>query len=259
MMEMNRKCSKWTTVVMLACVCGLASCRTGYEVTKVEGARVAMDAAWDTEPMPEAVALLEPYRLGMDSLMGQVKGVAAVSMDRYRPESPLSNLVADVLREAASSVLGRPADMGLVNIGGIRNVLTKGNITTRTIYEILPFENSLCVLTLKGSDLKALFDNIAIRGGEGVSGVKLIISPDGRVLESSVGGREVEDGQLYTVATVDYLAEGNDGMRALTGAVKKVCPDGATLRGLFMDYVERQTKAGRQVTSRVEGRVVVKK
>ena len=149
MMGMNRKCSKWTTVVMLACVCGLASCRTGYEVTKVEGARVAMDAAWDTEPMPEAVALLEPYRLGMDSLMGQVKGVAAVSMDRYRPESPLSNLVADVLREAASSVLGRPADMGLVNIGGIRNVLTKGNITTRTIYEILPFneENKKEVLT----------------------------------------------------------------------------------------------------------------
>ncbi len=258
-MEIKRKYSRWTTVAMLTCVCALASCHAGYEVTKVEGARVAMDATWDADADPEALALLEPYKTGMDSLMNQVRGVAAVSMDRYRPESPLSNLVADVLREAASSTLRHPADVGLVNIGGIRNVLTQGNITTRTIYEILPFENSLCVLTLKGSDLKALFGNIAKRGGEGVSGVKLIISADGQVLEASVGGKEVEDGRLYTVATVDYLAEGNDGMQALTGAVKKVCPDGVTLRGLFMDYVDRQTKEGKLVTSRVEGRVVVKK
>ena len=65
------------------------------------------------------------------------------------PESLLSNLIADVLREAAVEVLGKPADMGLINIGGIRNSLTEGDITTENIYEILPFENSLCVLTMK--------------------------------------------------------------------------------------------------------------
>ena len=181
-MEKKNTYSKWMAVVLLACVCGLVSCRAEYEVTKVEGTRVAMDATWDAEPDKDALALLEPYKAGVDSVMGEVKGVAAVSMDRFRPESPLSTLIADVLRQAAASVLGRPADVGLVNVGGIRNVLTEGNITTQNIYEILPFENSLCVLTLGGADLKELCANIAARGGEGVSGLNLVIDAEGHLL-----------------------------------------------------------------------------
>ena len=230
-MEKKNTYSKWMAVVLLACVCGLVSCRAEYEVTKVEGTRVAMDATWDAEPDKDALALLEPYKAGVDSVMGEVKGVAAVSMDRFRPESPLSNLIADVLRQAAASVLGRPADVGLVNVGGIRNVLTEGNITTQNIYEILPFENSLCVLTLGGADLKELW----------------------------VGGQAIDEGRTYTVGTIDFLAEGNDGMAALTRASQRQCPEGATLRGLFMDYVERETAAGRKIEARIEGRVVMKK
>ena len=80
------------------------------------------------------------------------------------------------------------------------------------VYEILPFENALCVLTLRGADLRHLFENIAARGGEGVSGVRLTISADGRLLDCSVGGLPVDEERTYTVATLDYLAEGNDGM-----------------------------------------------
>ena len=159
---------------------------------------------------------------------------------------------------AAAQVLGKPADMGLINMGGLRNVLTKGPITTENIYEILPFENSLCVLTMKGVYLKELFNNIAVRHGEGISGVQLLITKDGKLLQGTVGGRPIEDDQLYTIATIDYLADGNDGMTALPQAEKRECPDGATLRGLFMDYVERQTAAGKKITSRLEGRVTVK-
>ena len=60
------------------------------------------------------------------------------------------------------------------------------------------------------------------------------------------------------MATIDYLADGNDGMAPLAKAVKRDCPPGATLRGLFMDYVERQTKAGKKITSHIEGRISVK-
>ena len=162
----------------------------------------------------------------------------------WRCWSPtLSNLIADVLRQAAASVLGRPADVGLVNVGGIRNVLTEGNITTQNIYEILPFENSLCVLeilpfenslcvlTLGGADLKELCANIAARGGEGVSGLNLIIDAEGHLLEAKVSGQAIDEGRTYTVGTIDFLAEGNDGMAALTRASQRQCPEGATLRG----------------------------
>lgn len=208
-----------------------------------------IDAAYDASPDAEAVALLAPYKAKVDSVMYRVVGTAEMSMDRGAPESLLSNLVADVLRQAAVQVLGKPADMGLVNMGGLRNVLTEGAVTCGNIYEILPFENSLCVVTLKGVYLKHLFENIAARGGEGVSGVQL---------QATVAGKPVADDKLYTVATIDYLAEGNDGMAALIQAEKRDCPQGATLRGLFMDYVERQTAAGKKLTSRMEGRITVK-
>lgn len=144
-------------------------------------------------------------------------------------------------------------------MGGIRNVLTEGNITTQNIYEILPFENSLCVLTLGGADLKELCANIAARGGEGVSGLNLVIDAEGHLLEAKVGGQAIDEGRTYTVGTIDFLAEGNDGMAALTRASQRQCPEGATLRGLFVDYVERETAAGRKIEARIEGRVVMKK
>ncbi len=235
----------------------LTSCHSAYEVIKVEGGRVPIDSTWDARPDAEAIALLAPYKTKIDSIMYSVAGTAEISMDRSRPESLLSNLVADVLRESATEVLGRPADMGLVNIGGIRNSLTEGPITTENIYEILPFENSLCILTMKGTVLKKLFENIAAKGGEGVSGIQLKISRDGKLLQGNIGGKPVVDDQTYTVATIDYLADGNDGMTILPQADQRECPEGATLRSLFMKYVKAQTAAGKKVTSRMEGRITI--
>ncbi|MCI1683585.1 MAG: 5'-nucleotidase C-terminal domain-containing protein [Bacteroides sp.] len=254
---MKNQTSRLLQGIFLSTILLMSSCRSAYEVTKVEGTMVPIDSTWDAKPNQEAVALLAPYKAKIDSMMYRVLGTAQMSMDKGQPEGLLSNLIADVLREAAAQTLGKPADMGLVNIGGIRSVLTEGPITCGIIYEILPFENSLCVLTIKGSYLKLLFENIAAQHGEGVSGVKLKITKDGKLLDATVGGQVVKDDQLYTVATVDYLADGNDGMVALPQAEKRVCPDGATLRGLFMDYVEQQTAAGKKITARMEGRITL--
>ena len=156
----------------------------------------------DVAPDAEAMALLAPYKAKIDSMMYRVVGTAEMSMDKGAPESLLSNLVADVLRGAAAQVLGKPADMGLVNMGGLRNVLTEGPITCGNIYEILPFENSLCVVTLKGVYLKQLFESIAARGGEGVSGVNLRITKSGKLLGATVAGKPVVDDKLYTVDSI---------------------------------------------------------
>lgn len=254
---MKRISLRLIPVVLLAVTFLLASCHAVYEVTKSEGTMVAIDSTWDANPDAEAMALLAPYKAKIDSVMYRIVGTAEMSMDKGVPESLLSNLVADVLRLAAVKVQGKPADVGLINMGGLRNVITQGPITTENIYEILPFENSLCVLTMKGVYLKELFNNIAARRGEGVSGIRLKITDDGKLLEATVGGRAVQDDALYTIATIDYLADGNDGMTALPQAEKRECPEGATLRGLFMEYVEQQTAAGKKVTSRIEDRITI--
>ena len=249
---------KFVSGAALAVAFSLASCHSVYDVTKVEGRMQPIDSVYDVNPDAEAVALLAPYKAKIDSMMYRVVGTSEMTMDKGAPESLLSNLVADVLREAAVQVLGKPADMGLMNMGGLRNILSEGEITCGNIYEILPFENSLCVVTVKGSVLKELFASIAACRGEGVSGVRLDITKDGELLNGTIGGKPVDDNKLYTIATIDYLADGNDGMNPLVKAENRECPPGATLRGLFMDYVEQQTKAGKKITSRMEGRITVK-
>lgn len=190
--------------------------------------------------------------------MYEVIGSSEQKMDKGHPESLLSNLVAEVLRQAATKVQDKPADMGLVNMGGLRNILPAGDITVGTVYEILPFENSLCVMKMKGTHLKALLTSIASLKGEGVSGIRMEITKDGKLLNATVGGQPIDDNKLYTVTTIDYLADGNGSMEAFLQADDRVCPEGATLRGLFLDYVRQQTAAGKKITSALDGRITVK-
>ena len=246
---MKRNYVKYTSGAILTGLILFTSCQStrevqaNYEVAQIEGTRICMDSTWDAHPDEKAAALLKPYKEKIDKMMYEVIGVSEMTMDKGRPESLLSNLVAEVLRLSAERVLKHPADIGIMNMGGLRNILPQGNITVDAVFEILPFENSLCVLTMKGTEIKRLMEVIASLHGEGLSGAHLEI--------------EIEDDKDYTVATIDYLADGNDGLTPFINADKRECPDGLTLRGLFLDYVRQQTAAGKKITSKLDGRITV--
>ena len=92
--------------------------------------------------------------------------------------------------------------------------------------------------------------------GEGLSGAKLVISKEGKLLDAKVEGKPVDPEKEYQVATIDYIAEGNDRMEAFKKATAKVEPENAVLRDLFIEYVKRMEAAGRCVDAEVEGRIV---
>lgn len=228
-----------------------------YGVTSIKVSRTSINEQFEAVKDPEAVALIAPFKAQLEGTMNSVIGQAAVSMDRNRPEDLLGNLIADVLRQAATRVLPQPAEVGLMNMGGIRNVLSEGNITVGNVFEILPFENALCVVRIKGSQLRKLFAQVAGRGGEAISGARIEISK-GELLSAEVGGQPIDDNRIYTLATIDYLAEGNDGMTALRDVESKQEPENSVLRDVFMDYVKQCTARGEKLTSKLEGRVTVK-
>lgn len=150
-----------------------SSCHSGYSLASVEGSRIEVTAALDANPDSAAIAVLAPYQKTVDSIMSPVIGQSARFMDRFRPESELSNLVADILRYSASAYIGRMADVGVTNMGGLRTALPEGDITYGNIYEITPFENTLCIVTMNGVLLRELFENIAAVHGEGLSALVL--------------------------------------------------------------------------------------
>lgn len=256
------KLTRITYMIPLTLLAGISlfsSCRSGYSVVAVEGDRMEVTAELDARPDSAAMAILAPYKKTVDSIMSPVIGQSAKFMDRFRPESELSNLVADILRLSASDYIGRPADVGLTNMGGLRTALPEGDITYGNIYEITPFENTLCIVTMKGVLLRQLFGNVARVHGEGLSGARLVISEDGKLISATVGGKEIDDNKDYKVATLDYLAEGNDHMEAFTQVADadKLTPENVTVRQLFMNYVSELAKAGKKVDSKIEGRITV--
>ncbi len=241
-----------STLLLTMPLCAQAQ---SFETKNINAQRIEVTAAYDRHPDAEAWALIAPYKAGVDSIMSPILGESLVEMPAYRPESPLSNWVCDVLRQE-SRRYGKQADLGLCNIGGLRASMPKGNVRVGDIMEIAPFENRFCLLTLRGSDLLDLFRQMAHSKGEGISGAQLNISREGELLSATVGGKPVKPNRLYTIATIDYLAEGNDGLVALKKAVKKVVkPD--FVRDVYMDYIRRETAAGRTITAEIEGRITI--
>ena len=138
--------------------------------------------------------------------------------------------------------------------------LEKGDVTIGDVIEVAPFENKICFMTMKGSQVMTLFEQIAARGGEGVShSVKAVISKDGKLKSLKINGEDVNPDAEYRIATIDYLAEGNDGMPAFTlGTNRKMLTDKSNnLRFIIMDYFRENMKQGRVVDAEIEGRITV--
>lgn len=224
-----------------------------YRVRSFAWERIEVTNALDAQPDAEAVATVTPYKAGVDSVMAPVLGMSRVAMNAKRPESLLSNWAADVMVEGSTATGLEPADMGLVNIGGLRNNMPEGIVRRGDIILISPFENSLVVLEMKGSDLLELMQNIAAVGGEGVSrSVKIVISKDRKLVSATINGERIDPNRTYTVATLDYLAEGNDKMYALKKAVKRH-EIGLKTREVMMESVIKN----RIIDSKIEGRIII--
>lgn len=228
-----------------------------FEVKEVHGRRYEITKVLDELIFDSLKDLIAPYQLRVDSMIGPVLGESVSYMSSYRPESPLSNLLADILRSEAVSVTGKPAQLAVCNIGGIRSALPKGSVTVGDILEIAPFENMYCVVTLRGKKLLELFEQIASVRGEGLSGARLVIDDRGNLLEATVGGKPVDEKALYRVATLDYLAQGNDKLEAFKDA-SSVETTTLPVRDVYMSYIKEKTRKGEKLDSKIEGRIIIK-
>lgn len=228
-----------------------------YQLTGVERSRIIVDSRYDANPDESTAAFMAPYKRVNDSIMGPIVGKVAHNMHPDRPESDLSNLLADILVWAAKDYNETPV-LGIYNMGGIRADLTKGNVTYGDVLDIAPFENKICFVTLTGEQMLELFTQIAKRGGEGVSaGTELVISKDNKLISARLHGQEIDPKAEYRVTTINYLLEGNDGMNALSKGSNKVAPQDPSnnTRFLIMNYFRDKTSRGEIVDSKVEGRI----
>jgi len=241
-------------------VLALTACHTQrHQVVDTSRDRLLVDARYDARPDAEATAFLAPYRQKVDSLMSPVVGYTGEYMEKAQPEGKLSNLLCDILMWGARFYQEQP-DFSVYNMGGIRAALAEGAVTWGDIVDVAPFENKICFLTLTGEETMELFRQVVRRGGEGVShGVALVMTADGQLVSARLGGKEIDPQGFYRVATLDYLAQGNDGLKALGKGhdVNSPQDEQSNVRYIIREYFKQQTAEGKKVGSRLEGRITI--
>ena len=104
-----------------------------------------------------------------------------------------------------------------------------------------------------------IFESIASREGEGVSKeIQMTITSDNKIKNVTINGKNIDDNRIYTIATIDYLANGNDGMDAFKNATeRKDIP--VHLRDAMLDEVKKQEAASKPLNSKMDNRLIYEK
>ncbi len=250
-----------TRLALLALPVALAtSCAQHYELTGVERTRILIDETFDKRPDAQATQFIIPYKHMVDSLMNPVIGRAACDLTPLRPEGTLSNLLPDILIDA-SETFGEKPDFAVYNMGGIRASLPKGDITIGDILDVAPFENKICFLTLTGEKVKELFQQMAGNGGEAVShSVRMVITADGKLVSAEINGKPIDPKASYRIATLDFVAQGNDRMEAFKAKTDVVSPKSEenNVRHFIEKYFKKKMQEGQAVSAKTEGRITIK-
>lgn len=217
---------------------------------------------------PEIAERLRPYCDGIADLKRQVIGPVEsdlihirvpgtrndVTGDIMEHGSELAPVVADALFWKAEQI-GLKPDFAIQNGGGVRMDLNAGDLTVGTVYELMPFENTLFVLELKGSALRecleSLMERILVPDNDGAfpytSRCRYTADmnrPIGeRIREMDIQRADgtwtpVDMDTTYRIATNQYLADGRDGYTLFKTASGYRYDTGFLDAEVFMEYVE---------------------
>jgi len=208
-------------------------------VTRIEGKEIGITEKQSGDPKFES--FIKPYRDNIDNDLNTVLAVAPQTLDKSGQwQSTIGNLMADVTLAKCNTIFltreHKNIDLCLLNHGGIRSIIAQGNVTARTAYEIMPFENSAYVVALKGEQLLDMANYIiAEKKPHPLSGMAFTIGKDNHAKNITIGGKPLSLEQTYYVVTSDYLINGGDNMVFFKKATAKYDLD-YKLRNVLIDY-----------------------
>ncbi|MCI1208852.1 MAG: 5'-nucleotidase C-terminal domain-containing protein [Treponema sp.] len=218
-------------------------------------------------PDTEVTALLKPYVDKAEASLSDIvmkttaKFEFGKKLTRYR-ETASGDFLTDAMVYSLKKI-GVQTDFAVTNGGGIRAELPAGDVAKKDIVTMLPFTNMVYQLSLKGSDVKALFAYIgSVKQGAGAfaqvsKGVNYTITYDadgkGTISAVTINGAPIDENKIYTIATNDYMAGGGDGYVVFKNSVATF-NSSILLSDSFIDYI--RTFKG-PVTPKVDNRITV--
>ena len=239
------------SLFLLLALAALCACQRPVQVVRATTEAIPVNASADAIQDVDYLAQLAPVKEALEREMNVQIGYAPERLWVDDPECPMLNWATDALWEAAKKVYNGRVDIAIVNMGGMRCEWPAGPVTKGSVFELMPFDNMLVVLTLKGKDVLDLCESFARYGGQGVAGMR-VKTVDGKLADVRVAGKTVDPNALYTVATSDYLSGGTDHMDALTRYVDYWNSE-LKIRDLYLEAVREQDT----IRAAVDGRMTM--
>lgn len=226
--------------VLLLTFTALTSCaEKKYAVTKIEGKEIGI-----TDKNSEVVDIenfIKPYRDKIDADLNIVLANAPETIDKSGEwQTPMGNFLADITFEKSDKVFQmrekKSIDICLLNHGGIRSIIPKGDVTARTAYEVMPFENSAVVIGLKAEQILEMINYIiSEKKPHPLKGLSFTIDKNNQPQHILIKGKPLDDHLVYYVVTSDYLSNGGDNMIFFKKGVEQYDLN-YKLRNIIIDY-----------------------
>jgi len=228
---------------LISMLCLWACQEEANTLTHIEGKQVQInDSISKDETLEEYI---KPYRKRIeDEMQGKLAYTPkAMYKSDYDLNTPIGNMMADAVMEMANPVFqsrtGNSIDVVLLNYGGIRSGINAGDISTKTAYNIMPFENKVAVAAFTSSELRSLVEFLAQqKTAHPFSGLQIVLDAEGGLKTFTINGESIQQ-KTYYVATSDYLIKGGDNMKFFLSAENTEVLD-YKLRDLFIDYFKKK-------------------
>lgn len=226
--------------VLILTVFTLLSCaEKKLHVNKIQGKQIPVtEALSETKSVEEFIA---PYRKHIDEDLNTVLAYSPENIDKKGVwQTKIGNLQSTVTLASANKVFhlreNKNVDICLLNNGGIRAIINKGNVTTRTAFELMPFENNLVVLSLKGEQILEMVNYIIKeKKPHPLAGLNFTIDKNDVAKNILVQNQPLDLQKVYYVATNDYLYHGGDNMNFFKKAIEMYDLD-YKVRNVWVDY-----------------------
>lgn len=209
---------------------GLLACSSVHEIT-VNSESVPVDN--EVAVMNAVDSMINPYRDSLESEMDVVIATSEHDFTKGRPNGSLNNWSADAVYDHQVKTMNRTQPVfALLNVGGLRNPISKGDVTVGDIFKLMPFDNEVVWVEMPVETLNDVAAYLVEKGGEPISGAKL---ENGELVLNGINNET----KTYWIITSDYLMNGGDNMSFFE---KKVSSHYANilLRDLFIEVAKSQ-------------------
>ena len=225
-------------VLFLTFILTIYGCQQKLYVAKIEGREIGITD--QNKEVPAIENFIKPYRENIDKDLNTVLAYAPQTLDKTGEwQTTMGNMFSDVAMQKGNPVFvsheKKKIDIVLLNHGGIRTIIPKGNVTTRTAFEIMPFENSMVVVALNTSQIMEMIHYIiAEKKPHPLKGLTFTIDKNNQPKNILVQGKPLENNKTYYVGTNDYLYNGGDNMTFFKNGEKYDLD--YKLRNILIDY-----------------------